>query len=71
MGTNISFSGKMCNVALRSVSQSQMPFKYKQRQNSRNKSRIVVATINNALNDIDKGGSIRGTAMMFAIDRNT
>nr|CAI5865888.1 unnamed protein product [Callosobruchus analis] len=48
-----------------------MPFKYKQRQNSRNKSRIDVATINNALYDIGKGGSIGGIAMEFAINRNT
>lgn len=47
---------------------TKMPFKYKA-AGRRNK--IDKLTLRNALEDVDKGKSIRGTATKYGIDRNT
>lgn len=48
-----------------------MPFKYKKKDSTRNKSKLEISVIKNALDDIVKGKSIRGAALEYGIDRNT
>ncbi|XP_045469070.1 MFS-type transporter clz9-like [Harmonia axyridis] len=48
-----------------------MPFQYKKKDLTRNRSNLNLSVIKNALDDIDKGKSIRGAALEYGIDRNT
>lgn len=48
-----------------------MPFQYKKKDSTRNRSNLNLSVIKNASDDIDKGKSIRGAALEYGIDRNT